>query len=175
MIEIKLLPSPLIRVSKDLVIYLLQLERKRHPYKWRFPLQMKMFLTALNWTCCALPVSAVSQQLSSLRQWVCQRHISGWQILLPYATNMKSTHQFNEYGCHWEKKEAIGTARTIKENPTVSVMFCLFLERDLKWILQNVIIFSILLVHFMVIMLLYKHYFWKKIIVRYENYCLNFT
>lgn len=45
---------------------------------------------------------------------------------------MKSTHEFNECGCHWEKKEAIWTARTIKENPTVSAMFCLFLERGLK-------------------------------------------
>ena len=57
-------------------------------------------------------------------------YISGWQILLPYTTTMKSTHQFNECGCHWEKKEAIGTASTIKENPTVSAMFCLFLERS---------------------------------------------
>ena len=53
-------------------------------------------------------------------------------------------------------------------------MFCLFLKRDLKQILQN-LIFSIPASAYMDIVLLYKLYFWKKFIIKYENYGLNFT
>jgi len=36
--QIEVVPSPLMGVSRDLVLLLFLVQRGRHPYKWRLPL-----------------------------------------------------------------------------------------------------------------------------------------